>query len=140
MVPPCVYSEGSYWVTADICCGDGGWLCWGARDEVGSRMGEGNGKRGSGPLAALEVLHHLIEKLCGRTGDHVIHHLLCCLSLGSAPFSSPACLLLLSGESSRIYDTESKFLRIICCHVLKTVWCVCSVALRCIALLKGVLL
>lgn len=24
MAPPCVYSEGSYWVTADICSGDGG--------------------------------------------------------------------------------------------------------------------
>lgn len=48
MVPPCVYSEGSYWVTADICCGDGGWLCRGARDEVGSRMGEGKRVQASG--------------------------------------------------------------------------------------------
>lgn len=87
-------------------------------------MGEGNGKRGSRPLAALEVLHHLNEKLCGRAGDHGSHHLLCCLSLGSAPFSSPACLLLLAGESSRMYDPESKFLRIILCHVLKIVVCV----------------
>lgn len=61
MVPPCVYSEGSYWVTADICCGDGGWLCRGARDEVGSRIGGGKGEAGPQPLTALEVLRHLNE-------------------------------------------------------------------------------
>lgn len=119
MVPPCVYSEGSYWVTADICCGDGGWLCRGGERRGWFEDGGGKGNGGSRPLTALEVLHHLNEKLCGRAGDHVIHHILCCLPLCSAPFSSPVCLLLLlSGGSSRMYDTDRKFLLIICCHLL----------------------
>lgn len=109
---------------------------------LGERRGwfeDGGGKEngGSRPLTALEVLHHLNEKLCGRAGDHVIHHILCCLPLCSAPFSSPVCLLfLLSGGSSRMYDTDSQFLLIICCHLR-----VCFVALlRCIALLESTLL
>lgn len=41
MAHPCVYSEGSYWVTADICSGDGGWWCWGVRDEEEAEDGGG---------------------------------------------------------------------------------------------------
>lgn len=37
MAPPCVYSEGSYWVTADICSGDGAGGVW----ERGKRRGAG---------------------------------------------------------------------------------------------------
>lgn len=75
-------------------------------------------------------------KLCGKAGDHVIHSIFCSLPLCSAPFSSPACLLLLlSGGSWRIYDTDRQFLLIISCHMFKVVRCVCSaVLLRCIAL------
>lgn len=51
-------------------------------------------------------------------------------SHGSAPFSSPACLLLLTGESSRMYDPESKFLQIVLCHVLKIVVCVLGGVLK----------
>lgn len=97
---------------------------------------------GSQPLTALEVLLHLKEKLCGKAGDHVIHHMFCCLPLCSAPFFPPACLpLLLGGGSSSIYGTNTQFLLIISCHMLKMVRCVCSVVLlRCTALPESTLL
>lgn len=54
MAPPCVYSEGSYWVTADICSGDGGGgvgseRCGeekrgGGQEEGGAGWGEGKGR------------------------------------------------------------------------------------------------
>lgn len=55
MVPPCVYSEGSYWVTADICSGDGGAGSEGCGEEE-------EGGRG-GPPPALEVILYLNGRL-----------------------------------------------------------------------------
>lgn len=69
MAPPCVYSEGSYWVTADICSGDGGGGVGSERcgeEKRGGGQGEGGGEKERGespPLRAQKVILYLNEKL-----------------------------------------------------------------------------
>lgn len=107
MASPCVYSKGSYWVTADICSGDGGGGVgserWGKEEEGG----RGREERG-GPLPpAYSGGDSPPEWKAPRHRRWSCNSSLRLLSLLSSAVFSPTCsLLLLCGGKTCFLEKE----------------------------------